>query len=87
MQNHKEEIKLFSNQNPIYIVLISETHFTTKNYFSIPRYRLYYTNHSDGTADGGTEVIIKETTENHELLKYEGDCIQATSIKEEKISI
>ena len=82
MQNHKEDIKLFSNQNPIYIVLISETHFTTKNYFSMPRYQLYYTNHPDGTADGGTAVIINETTEHYELLKHEGESIQATSIKE-----
>ena len=87
MQNHKEEIKLFSNQNPIDIVLISETHFTTKNYFSTPRYQLYYTNHPDGKADGGTAVIINETSEHHELLKYEEDCIQATSIEQEKTSI
>jgi exonuclease III len=40
LQNHKEEIKLFLKQNFIDILLISETHFTTKNYFSIPRYKL-----------------------------------------------
>ena len=59
LQNHKEEIKLFLNQNFIDIILISETHFTTKNYFSIPRYKLYYTSHPDGTAYGGTAVLIK----------------------------
>jgi hypothetical protein len=81
LQNHKEEIKLFLKQNFIDILLISETHFTTKNYFSISRYRLNNTNHPDGRANGGTAVFIKETIENNELLKYEKDSIQPTSIK------
>ena len=81
MQNHKEEIKLVLNQNFIDILLISEIHFTTKNYLSTPRYRLYYINHPDGTAHGGTAILIKETIEQYELLKYEEDSIQATPIK------
>jgi tartrate dehydratase beta subunit/fumarate hydratase class I family protein len=81
LQNHKEEIKLFLNQNFIDIFLISETHFITKNYFSIPRYKLYYTNHPDGAAHGGTAILIKETIEHNELLKYKEHSIQAMSIK------
>jgi hypothetical protein len=81
LQSHREEIKLFLTQNFIDILLISETHFTNKIYFSIPRYKLFYTNHPDGTAHGGTAIFIKETIENYELLKYEDDSIQATSIK------
>jgi len=60
LQNH-EEIKLFLNHNFIDILLISETHFTTKNNFIIPKYKLYYTNHPDGTVHQGTAVLIKET--------------------------
>jgi exonuclease III len=78
LQFRKEEIKLFLNQNFKDVLLISETHFTTKNYFSIPRYKLYYTNHPEGTAHGGTAILIKETIEQYELLKYEEDSIQAT---------
>jgi hypothetical protein len=81
LQNYKEEIKLFLNQNFIDILLISETHFTTKTYFNIPRYKLYYTTHPDGTAPGVTAIFRKETIENYELLKYEEDSIQATSVK------
>jgi len=69
------------NQNFVDIILISETHFTSKNYFSIPRYKLYYTNHPDGRAHGGTAMLIKETIEHNELLKYEEDSIQTTLIK------
>ena len=57
----------------------SETHFKNKIYFSTPRYKLYYTNHSDGTAHGHTALLIKKI-EHYELLKYE-DSIQATTIK------
>jgi len=63
LQNHTEEIKLFLHHTFIDILLISETHFTTKKYF------------------GGTVILIKDTIEHNELLKYEEDSIQATSIK------
>jgi len=43
---------------------MSETHFTTKNYFSIPRFKLYYTIHPDGTAQGGTAILKQETVEH-----------------------
>jgi hypothetical protein len=81
LQNHQEEIKLFLNQNFIDILLNSERHFTDKNYFSISRYKLYYTNHPDSTAHRGTAILIKETIEHYELLKYKEDSIQATSMK------
>jgi len=81
LQRRKEEIKLHLNQNFTDKLLISETHFKTKNYFSIPRYKLYYTNHPDGTAHGSTAILIKRKIEQYELLKYEEDSIQATSIK------
>ena len=61
LQQHKEVVKLFQNQNQIDILLISETHFTSKNHFTIPGCDLYYTSHPDGTAHGGTAIIIKNT--------------------------
>ena len=79
----KEELKLFLNQNFIDILLMNDTHFTAKNYFSTPRYKLYYTNCPDVRPHRGTAVLIKkiEHHEQHELLKYEEDSILATSIK------
>lgn len=81
LPNHKEEVKLFLNQNYVDILLISETHFTSRSYFNIPKYKLYYTNHPDGTAHGGSAILIKEAIEHYELLKYEENHIQATSVK------
>jgi exonuclease III len=61
LQQHKDEVVLFLKQNQIDILLINETHFTSKNYFSIPGYGLCRTNHPDRTAHGGTAIIIKNT--------------------------
>ncbi|PNF30555.1 hypothetical protein B7P43_G09939, partial [Cryptotermes secundus] len=61
--------------------LISETHFTSRSYFSIPKYKLYHTNHPKDTAHRGMAILIKEKIKHHELPKYEKHHIQATSIK------
>lgn len=60
--------------------MISETHFTKKSYFKIAGYNVYYTNHPDGTAHGGTAVLIKSKIKHHEVDKYQKDNIQATNI-------
>jgi exonuclease III len=71
LHSHKEEIQLFLDQNVIDVMLISETHFTEKNYFHIPRYKLYQTNHPDGTAHGGTAILIRQSiTTNYQNMKH-----------------
>lgn len=82
---HKEEIKIFLETNFIDVLLISETHFTNRSYFNIPKYKLYFTNHPDGTAHGGTAILIKNQIKHYELLKYEEVHIQATSIRVETL--
>jgi hypothetical protein len=62
------------------IAFISETHFTAESYFKIPNFRVYSTTHPDGTAHGGTAIIIKQTIDYYELQKYENH-LQVTSIK------
>ena len=53
IQNHK--LSTFN----LDILLVSETHFTSRSYITIPSYNMYYTNHPDETAHGGTAVIIR----------------------------
>jgi exonuclease III len=79
LAQHKEEVQLFL-RHKIDILLISETHFTTKTHFQIPQYNTYYTNHPDGTAHAGTAIIVKHTLRHHELSQYAADFLQATSI-------
>jgi exonuclease III len=56
---HKDEVTLFLKEQHIDIILICETHFTAESYFKIPNFRVYPTTHPDGTAYGGTAIIIK----------------------------
>jgi hypothetical protein len=53
------EAKTCIQNQKVDIMLISETHFTTKSYIKIPNYTVYDTQHPDGTAHGGTAIIIK----------------------------
>jgi exonuclease III len=78
---HKDEVTLFLKEQHIDILLISETHFPAESYFKIPNFRVYSNTHPDGTAHGGTAIIIKQTTDHSELQKYEENHLQATSIK------
>jgi hypothetical protein len=81
MKQHQGEIKIFLTHNQIDVLLISETHFMERTYFSIPYYKIYTTNHPDGTAHGGTAILVKHTLKHYEILKYTKDFLQATSVK------
>lgn len=80
LNQRSQELKAFLYQHNIDIMLISETHYTSKNYLKIPNYTTYHTQHPDGTAHGGTAVIIKSTLKHHEKEKYTKDYLQATTI-------
>jgi exonuclease III len=79
LAQHKDEVQLFL-QHKIDILLVSETHFTTKSHFRILQYNSYYTNHPDDTAHAGTAILVKQTTQHYELSQYATDLLQATSI-------
>ena len=80
LSNHLLEIEAFLNINNIDILLVSETHFTKKTYMKIPNYKIYHTMHPDGTAHGGTAVIIKNCIKHFVMPEYRTEEIQATSI-------
>ncbi len=44
LAQHKLELHKFLNINEIDIIMVSETRFTTKNYFKIDGYSMYDTN-------------------------------------------
>jgi len=45
LAQHTEEIKHYLQNQQMDIVLISETHFTTRSYLKIPNYAIYDTQH------------------------------------------
>lgn len=73
------EVKSFMDTQ-VDILLISETHFTNKSYFSMPKYRFYHTRHPDGTGHGGSAILIKNNIKRHEEKSYCTNEIQATNI-------
>ena len=80
LSKHTEEFKQYIQIQQIDIMLISETHFTSRNYFKLPNYTTYDTQHPDGTAHGGTAIIVKTGLKHHLHGRYNTDHLQATSI-------
>lgn len=80
LARHSQEVKNFITHQNLDIMLISETHFTDKNYFKIPGYCTYTTNFPDGRARGGSAVIIKNCIKHFEQPQYQTNKIQGASV-------
>lgn len=80
LAQHAQELKIFLKNKNIDIMLISESHFTNCSHLQIHNYKVYNTRHPDGTAHGGTAIIIKSKIKHHEGIKFDKDYLQATSI-------
>lgn len=81
LTKHLLELRNFVKTNNADIILISETHFISKSLFSIRNYTMYHTINPDGTAHGGTAILIKNNIKHYEASKFQKDYLQATSIK------
>ena len=60
-------------------MLISEIHFTDKNYLNINGYKFYHTQHPSVKAHGGSGIIIKSNIKHYELPPFQKDYLQATN--------
>ena len=58
---------------------------TAVPHLNIPYYSIYHTEHPDGTAHGGTAVIIRSSIAHYELSKFHQDFVQATTIEVRKL--
>lgn len=65
ISNHLNEIEIFLQLNHIDILLVSETHLTSKSFVRIRGYDIITANHPDDKAREGAAVIIKTN------LKYD----------------
>jgi exonuclease III len=86
-KKHVLEIEHFLNANIIDILLISESHATLLTVIKIPYYEIYYANHSDGTAHGGSAIIIKTSIKHYILQPHITNKIQGTILKLETFDI
>jgi hypothetical protein len=77
---HYQETKLFITNQNIDILLVSETHFTERSFFTIPNYKLYSTEHPNNRARGGAAVLIRSNIKHYEMQKIQHDYLQASSV-------
>lgn len=80
MSQHKAELAAFLVKNKVDILLISETHFTSKSFFKIQNYNLYHTAHPDDKAHGGSAILVKGSIRHHQEIPFRSNEIQATNI-------
>jgi hypothetical protein len=81
LAQRSQEVEVLLHFNKLDILLITETHFTNKNYFKIKGYNFYNTQHPNGTARGGTAILIKQSIKHNEMPGYKTHEIQATSVQ------
>ena len=80
MSNHKPELLAFLTDNIVDVLLVTETHFTNKSFFSIPNYKLYHTTHPDNKAHGGSAVLIKNNVKHYQEISFQNEQFQATNV-------
>lgn len=66
LAQHSLDLKAFIHINDIDVMLISETHFTNNNIFTMHKYKFYHTMHPDGSTHGGTAILIKNNIKHHQ---------------------
>lgn len=80
LNQRARELELFLSTNHIDIALISETHFSNKNYLKIRGFDTYWTTHPSERARGGTAVIVKQNIQHFQQEEIREQEIQATII-------
>lgn len=80
LSKHSLELKHFLLEHDIDVMLVSETHFTTKNNLRIHKYNAYHTMHPDSTAHGGSAVLIKNNIRHYVREGFQEEYLQATTV-------
>lgn len=78
---HKRELPKFLADNFIDILVVTETHFTSLNFFVLRNYIPYTTNHPRNRARGGTAVFVRRGITHCEMQNVSRMQIQATCVE------
>ncbi|KAL4084338.1 hypothetical protein QTP88_028162 [Uroleucon formosanum] len=80
--NNINELQLTLTENKIDIAMISETHLTQKNFLNIQDYEALRADHPDGSAHGGTVLLVSRRIPHSPFPHHTSDKLQiiATSI-------
>jgi exonuclease III len=85
LSSRRMELQTFLDMHKINIALISETHFTSRTVFRLPRYSVSHTIHPDDTAHGGAAVIIRSSLRHHKHLRLHTNELQAIAARLETL--
>jgi hypothetical protein len=77
---HIHDLDLVINTRRIDVLLLTETHLTTRQNFYLSNFTIYRTDHPDNTAKGGTAIAIRSCLKHHPLPPTAQNYIQSTSI-------
>lgn len=80
LNQRAHELEIFLHENNIDIALISETHFSNKNFIRIKGFNSYWTTHPSGRARGGSAVLIKNNIKHYQQEDIRESYMQATVI-------
>lgn len=81
LSRHALETEVFLNENFIDIMLVSETHFTSKTFLKIRNYDIVTSNHPSNRAHAGCAILIKSNIKYELLESIQTMPIQAAGIK------
>lgn len=79
--NHINEIQVFLNMYNVDILLISESHLTSKSFLRIKGYDVVVSNHPDDRAQGGAAILIRSSLKYEFLDAVSEKFLQAAGIK------
>jgi len=80
LKRHEPELLNLFIEKQIDIALISETHCTTNSKHFFPGYNIYRSDHPDGTAHGGSAIVISTKIKCQPLPNLQTNTIQAATI-------
>jgi len=81
LSSHVNEISIFIKTNEIDIMLISETHFTSKSYNKVVGYDIIRADHPSGRAHGGAAILIKHGLKFQIMDSIRENAMQAATVK------
>ena len=86
IRQHKNELEYFLKNKQIDVMIVSETHLTSRNTFKINGYILYDTKDPRDRACGGSAILIKTRVKHFQMCDYREDYLQATNICVEELN-
>jgi exonuclease III len=81
LQQKRQELQLFLEEQEIDVCLLAETHLTKQTYIKMKGHQVYHTVHPQNIARGSSAVLVKDNMIHYVETKYMTDEIQASVVR------